>query len=69
MTETTTATTLQKFNAYLFLMVCGYCMGRQLISIYYALLELKKIRRQKENSYMNLLVSHEEATAYEDSMV
>ena len=65
MTEQTTATTLQKFNAYLFLTVCGYCIGRQLISIYYAYLELKKIRRQKENSYMNLLVSHEEA---EDSM-
>jgi hypothetical protein len=66
--ETTTATTLEKFNAYLFLTVCGYCMGRQLIAFYYAYIELKKIRRQTDNAFMNLLVSHEEAMAYEDSM-
>jgi len=64
--KATTATTLEKFNAYLFFAVCGYCLGRQLIGIYYAYLDLKKARRESENSYMNLLVSREDA---KDSMV
>ena len=61
------ATPLEKVSAYLFFAVCGYCIGRQLICIYYAYLDLKKARRDSENSYMNLLVSIEDAA--KDSMV
>ena len=59
---------MEKVRLSLFFTVWGYCMGRQLISIYFAWVEMKKIRRELNNSYMNLLVSHQEAIAYEESM-
>jgi hypothetical protein len=49
----------------LFLSVCVYCMGRQFVALYYAMIELKKARRNTENSYMNLITSMKES----DSMV
>lgn len=49
----------------LFLSVCGYCIGRQLIALYYAYIDLKKARRDTDNSYMNLITSMKES----DSMI
>jgi len=53
------------FSECLFLSVCGYCIGMQLIALYYAFIDLKKARRNTENSYMNLITSMKES----DSMV
>jgi len=47
----------------LFLAVCLYCMGRQLIGLYRATVQLKKIRRDLDNSYMNLVTSMEDSMA------
>ena len=48
----------------LFLSVCGFCIGKQLIALYYAYINLKKARRNTENSYMNLITSMKESELY-----
>jgi hypothetical protein len=44
----------------LFLSVCVYCIGLQSINLYRATVQLKKIRREKDNAYMNLVTHIEE---------
>jgi hypothetical protein len=48
------------FSECLFLSVCGYCIGLQSINLYRATVQLKKIRREKDNAYMNLVTHIEE---------
>lgn len=42
------------------LFVSGYCFIKQLILLRQALIELRKIRRKLNNSYMNMITSIEE---------
>ena len=44
----------------IFLAACGYCLGRQLIGLYYAMAQLKKLKRNTDNAYMNLVTSMEQ---------
>jgi hypothetical protein len=46
---------MEQASVSLYFTVLGYCLGRQLIALYYAVLALKKARRNLENSYMNMV--------------
>ena len=48
------------FSETLFLSVCVYCIGLQVINIYRSTVQLKKLRREKDNAYMNLVTHIEE---------
>ena len=52
--------TLEQVCAGGFIFVGGYCMIRNLILLVKAGIELKKIRRDLDNSYMNLITSIED---------
>jgi len=43
-----------------FILVSGYCLIRHLILLYRAMVEYRKIRRDVDNSYMNLITSIKE---------
>jgi hypothetical protein len=58
--ENTESTTQQKINTVIFFSVSGYCLSRQLFALYKAWIELKKARRNTDNSYMNLITSIED---------
>jgi hypothetical protein len=51
---------MEKLRVGLFLTVCGYCMGRQLCLLYFACVEHKKLRRETDNAYMNMITNIEE---------
>jgi hypothetical protein len=60
MTEKRNVTILDQICVSLYFTLLGYCLGRQLIAFYYAVLALKKARRDLDNSYMNLITSIKE---------
>lgn len=48
---------MEKIYLGLFFFVSGYCLGRQLIALYQAMVHLRKLRRDTENAYMNMMTS------------
>lgn len=48
---------MKDFYVAIYFGVCGYCIGRQLINLYKAMVDLRKFRRERENAYMNLINS------------
>ena len=51
---------MNKVYGGLLLFISGYCFIKQLILFRQALIELKKIRRKMNNSYMNMITAIEE---------
>ena len=60
MPEKRNVTIFEQIGVSFYFTLLGYCLGRQLIALYYALIALKKARRNLDNSYMNLVTSMKE---------